>query len=84
MFQELRFINICTHYLKKCDIGGLKVQYKNMSFMNDVNSYKKMVSKEIIQTPCTIEESSTEFMVLPKYEHIEETLVTKYWLSLHI
>lgn len=43
--------------------------------MNDVNSYKKMVSKEIIQTPCTIEESSTEFMVLPKYEHIEETLV---------
>ncbi|XP_053996275.1 zinc finger protein 37 homolog [Hylaeus anthracinus] len=45
-----------------------------MSFMND-DRYKKMVSKEIIQTPCTIEESSTEFMVLPKYEHIEETLV---------
>ncbi|XP_076621421.1 uncharacterized protein LOC143341909 [Colletes latitarsis] len=46
-----------------------------MSFMNDIDSYKKMISKEIIQTPCTIEESSTEFMDIPKYEHIEETLV---------
>ncbi|XP_076284068.1 uncharacterized protein LOC143210770 isoform X2 [Lasioglossum baleicum] len=46
-----------------------------MSFMDNIDSYKKMVSEEIMQTPCTMDESSTEFMVLPKYEHIEESLV---------
>lgn len=46
-----------------------------MSFVNDVNIYKKMVSQEIIQKPCTINETSTEFMVLPKSEHSEETLI---------
>lgn len=48
-----------------------------MSFVNDVNIYKKMVSQEIIQKPCTINETSAEFMVLPKCEHSEETLVIK-------
>ncbi|XP_012167147.1 uncharacterized protein LOC100651527 isoform X3 [Bombus terrestris] len=46
-----------------------------MSFVNDVNIYKKMVSQEIIQKPCTINETSAEFMVLPKCEHSEETLI---------
>ncbi|KZC09423.1 Zinc finger protein 26 [Dufourea novaeangliae] len=46
-----------------------------MLSMNNDNGYKKMVSEEIIQAPCTTDESSTEFMVLPKYEHIEESLV---------
>ncbi|XP_076382227.1 uncharacterized protein LOC117224950 isoform X1 [Megalopta genalis] len=46
-----------------------------MSFIDNVDSYKKMVSEEIIQTPCTMDENSTEFMVLPKYERIEESLV---------
>ncbi|XP_043588827.1 uncharacterized protein LOC122570505 [Bombus pyrosoma] len=46
-----------------------------MSFVNDVNIYKKMVSQEIIQKPCTVNETSAEFMVLPKCEHSEETLI---------
>ncbi|XP_017755731.1 PREDICTED: uncharacterized protein LOC108547644 [Eufriesea mexicana] len=46
-----------------------------MSFVNDVDIYKKMVSGKIIQKTCTIDETSTEFMVLPKCEHTEETLV---------
>ncbi|XP_060814128.1 uncharacterized protein LOC132906191 [Bombus pascuorum] len=46
-----------------------------MSFVNDVNIYKKMISQEIIQKPCTINETSAEFMVLPKCEHSEETLI---------
>ncbi|XP_031838822.1 uncharacterized protein LOC116429684 isoform X2 [Nomia melanderi] len=46
-----------------------------MSFMNNVNNYNKMVSEEIIQTACTMDESSTEFMVLPKFENMEESLV---------
>lgn len=48
-----------------------------MSFVNNVNIYKKMVSQEIIQKPCTINETSTEFVVLSKCEHAEETLVIK-------
>ncbi|XP_076659414.1 uncharacterized protein LOC143362828 isoform X2 [Halictus rubicundus] len=46
-----------------------------MSFIDNNDSYKKMVSEEIMQTACTIGRSSTEFMVLPKYERIEESLV---------
>ncbi|CAL7940112.1 unnamed protein product [Xylocopa violacea] len=46
-----------------------------MSFVNDVDIYKKMVSEEIIQKTCTIHENSAEFIDLPKCEHIEETLV---------
>lgn len=45
-----------------------------MSFVNDINIYKKMVSEDV-QKSCTINETTTEFMVLPKYEHTEETLV---------
>lgn len=47
-----------------------------MSFMNDVASYKNMITEEIIRTPCTVDESPTEFMIIPKYEPVEETLVT--------
>ncbi|KAK1134461.1 hypothetical protein K0M31_007246 [Melipona bicolor] len=46
-----------------------------MSFVNNTNIYKKMVSQEIIQKPCTINETSAEFVVLSKCEHTEETLV---------
>lgn len=48
-----------------------------MSFTNDVDSCKKMVSEGIVRTPCTIDESSTEFTGLSRYEHMEETLVTR-------
>lgn len=48
-----------------------------MSFTNDVDSYKKMLSEGVVRTPRTIGESSTEFMALPKYAHVEETLVTQ-------
>lgn len=47
-----------------------------MSFVNDINIYKKMVSEDV-QKSSTINETATEFMVLPKYEHTEETLVIK-------
>lgn len=47
-----------------------------MSFVNNANIYKKMVSQEIIQKPC-INETSAEFVVLSKCEHAEETLVIK-------
>ncbi|KAF3429382.1 hypothetical protein E2986_03184 [Frieseomelitta varia] len=46
-----------------------------MSFVNNANIYKKMVSQEIIQKPCTVNETSAEFVVLSKCEHAEETLV---------
>ncbi|CAK9816521.1 Zinc finger protein 384 [Anthophora plagiata] len=46
-----------------------------MSFVNNVEIYKNMVSEEIIQKPCSMDESSTEFMVLSKCENIDETLV---------
>ncbi|XP_076238480.1 uncharacterized protein LOC143181772 isoform X2 [Calliopsis andreniformis] len=34
-----------------------------------------MVTEDIIRTPCTIDENSTEFVVLPNSEHMQETLV---------
>ncbi|KAK9294294.1 hypothetical protein QLX08_011046 [Tetragonisca angustula] len=46
-----------------------------MSFVNNANIYKKMVSQEIIQKPSIVNETSAEFVVLSKCEHAEETLV---------
>ncbi|KOC60685.1 Zinc finger protein 384 [Habropoda laboriosa] len=34
-----------------------------------------MISEEVIEKPCAMDESSTEFMVLSKCDHIDETLV---------
>lgn len=51
-----------------------------MSFVGDVDIYKKMVSKEIVHEPCTIGESATEYIMLPKCDHIEETLVRPQYL----
>lgn len=48
-----------------------------MSFETSADIYKKMVSEEIVQKSCTIDESSTEFMVLTKCEDMEETVVIK-------
>ena len=48
-----------------------------MSFETSADIYKKMVSEEIVQKSCTIDESSTEFMVLTKCENMEETVVVE-------